>query len=291
MTQHIREIVSVSGIENVSRRGVLKGILATGGLVLAVHVALPALAEDAPKWGGDGMPHGTVNSPLAFVSIAPDGTVTIVCHRSEMGQGIRTGMPLVVADEMEADWARVKVAQATGDEAKYGNQDTDGSRSTRHFFMPMRQVGAAARMMLEAAAAKRWGVDVSDVEAKNHEVIQKSTGKKLGYGELAVDASTMGVPSNVSVEKSGAPTPVSLPLKDPSKFRYIGKEGTNIVDGFNITTGRAIYGQDVRLPGQKYAVIAPRRWWGARSLPMTRRKPKKSRAFSRSSRCPRRRTR
>jgi isoquinoline 1-oxidoreductase subunit beta len=256
MTKHIPEIVSASGIENVSRRGVLKGILATGGLVLAVHVSLPALAGDAPKWGGDGMPHGTVNNPLAFVSIAPDGTVTIVCHRSDMGQGVRTGMPLIVADEMEADWAKVKVAQATGDEVKYGNQDTDGSRSTRHFFMPMRQVGAAARMMLEAAAAKRWGVDVADVEAKNHEVIQKSTGKTLGYGELAADASTMGVPSNVSVEKSGAPTPVSLPLKDPSKFRYIGKEGTNIVDGFNITTGRAIYGQDVRLPGQKYAVIA-----------------------------------
>ena len=122
--------------------------------------------------------------------------------------------------------------------------------------MPMRQVGAAARMMLEAAAAKRWGVDVSDVEAKNHEVIQKSTGKKLGYGELAADASTMGVPSNVSLEKTGAATPVSLPLKDPSQFRYIGKEGTNIVDAFDITTGRAKYGQDVRLPGTKYAVIA-----------------------------------
>src|SRR3984957_2487599 len=129
MTQHIPEIVSVPGIENVSRRGVLKGILSTTGLVLAVH-ALPssqALADDAPKWGADGMPHGTVNSPLAFVSIAPDGIVTIVCHRSEMGQGIRTGMPLIVADEMEADWARVKIAQAPGDEAKYGNQDTDGS--------------------------------------------------------------------------------------------------------------------------------------------------------------------
>jgi isoquinoline 1-oxidoreductase subunit beta len=258
MTQHIREIVSVSGIENVSRRGVLKGMLSTTGLVLAVHVlpSRPALAADAPKWGADGMPHGTVNNPLAFVSIAPDGTVTIVCHRSEMGQGVRTGMPLIVADEMEADWSRVKVAQATGDEAKYGNQDTDGSRSTRHFFMPMRQVGAAARMMLEAAAAKRWGVDVSDVEAKNHEVIQKSTGKKLGYGELAADASTMGVPTGVSQEKMGSPTPGSLQLKDPSQFRYIGKEGTNIVDGFNITTGRATYGQDVRLPGQKYAVIA-----------------------------------
>ena len=257
MTKHIRDFAP-SGIENVSRRGVLKGILSTTGLVLAVSVLprRPALAADAPKWGAAGMPHGTVNNPLAFVSIAPDGTVTIVCHRSEMGQGVRTGMPLIVADEMEADWSRVKVAQAPGDEVKYGNQDTDGSRSTRHFIEPMRQVGAAARMMLEAAAAKRWGVDVSDVEAKNHEVIQKSTGKKLGYGELAADASTMGVPTGVSQEKMGAPTPGSLSLKAPSQFRYIGKEGTNIVDGFNITTGRAIYGQDVHLPGQKYAVIA-----------------------------------
>ena len=245
MTKHIRDFAP-SGIENVSRRGVLKGMVSTGGLVLALTI-LPyrAARADAPKWGADGMPHGTVNNPLAFVSIAPDGTVTIVCHRSEMGQGVRTGMPLIVADELEADWAKVKIAQATGDEVRYGNQDTDGSRSTRHFIMPMRQVGAAARMMLEEAAAKRWGVDVSDVEAKNHEVVQKSTGKKLGYGELAADASKLTVPATDS-----------LRLKDPSQFRYIGKEGTNIVDGFNITTGRAIYGQDVRLPGQKYAVVA-----------------------------------
>jgi isoquinoline 1-oxidoreductase beta subunit len=246
MTKHIRDMAPPSAIENVSRRGVLKGMVSTGGLVLALTVLprSPARAADA-KWGADGMPHGTVNNPLAFVSIAPDGTVTIVCHRSEMGQGVRTGMPLIVADELEADWARVKVAQATGDEVKFGNQDTDGSRSTRHGFVPMRQVGAAARMMLEEAAAKRWGVDVSDVEAKNNEVVQKSTGKKLGYGELAADASKLDVPAT-SI----------LRLKDPSQFRYIGKEGTNIVDGFNITTGRAIYGQDVRLPGQKYAVVA-----------------------------------
>src|ERR1700734_3892597 len=230
MTKHIRQIVSVAGIENVSRRGVLKGVLSTTGLVLAVHVlpSRPALADDAPKWGADGMPHGTVNNPLAFVAIAPDGTVTIVCHRSDMGQGVRTGLPLIVADELEADWSRVKVAQAPGDEVKFGNQDTDGSRSTRHFFLPMRQVGAAARMMLEEAAAKSWGVDVSDVEAKNHEVIQKSTGKKLGYGELAADASKLNVPAADSLHR-----------KRPSQFRYIGKEGTNIVDGFNITTGRA----------------------------------------------------
>ena len=257
MTKHIRGIAP-SSIENVSRRGVLKGILSTTGLVLAVG-ALPqrrALAADAPKWGAAGMPHGTVNNPLAFVSIDPDGTVTIVCHRSEMGQGVRTGMPLIVADEMEADWSRVKIAQATGDEVKYGNQDTDGSRSTRHFIQPMRQVGAAARMMLEAAAAKRWGVPVSDVEAKNHEVIQKSTGTKLGYGELAAAASKMPVPTGVTQEKMGESTPASLPLKDPSQFRYIGKEGTNIVDGFDITTGKAKYGQDIHLPGMKYAVVA-----------------------------------
>jgi len=245
MTKHIRDFTP-SAIENVSRRGVLKGMAATGGLVLALTVLPPRAARAAaPKWGADGMPHGAINNPLAFVSIAPDGTVTIVCHRSEMGQGVRTGMPLIVADELDADWTKVKIAQATGDEVRYGNQDTDGSRSTRHFIVPMRQAGAAARMMLEEAAAKRWGVDVSDVEAKNHEVVQKSTGKTFGYGELAEDASKLNVPATDT-----------LRLKDPSQFRYIGKEGTNIVDAFNITTGRATYGQDVRLPGQKYAVIA-----------------------------------
>src|SRR5260370_27176418 len=162
-----------------------------------------------------------------------------------MGQGVRTGMPMIVADELEADWSRVKIAQATGDEVKFGNQDTDGSRSTRHFIKPMRECGAAARMMLEAAAAKRWGVDVSEVEAKNHEVSHKPSGKKLGYGELAAEASAMAVPAGDK-----------LRLKDPSQFRYIGKGEINIVDGFDITTGRATYGQDVRLPGMKYAVIA-----------------------------------
>ncbi len=245
MTRHIRELAP-SGIENVSRRAVLKGLLSTGGLILAVSVlpARPAGAADA-KWGADGMPHGTVNNPHAFVSIAPDGVVTIVCHRSEMGQGVRTGLPLIVADELAADWGRVKSAQATGDEVKFGNQDTDGSRSTRHFMKAMRQAGAAARMMLEAAAAKRWGVASSEVTADNHEVVHKPSGKKLGYGELAADASAMDVPATDK-----------LRLKDPSQFRYIGKEGTNIVDGFDITTGRAKYGQDVHLPGMKYAVIA-----------------------------------
>ena len=244
MTNHLRELGSLN-IENVSRRAILKGMLSIGGLILAVSILPRAARADGAKWGADGMPHGTVNDPRMFVSISPDGTVSIVCHRSEMGQGVRTGMPLIVADELEADWSKVKVVQAPGDEASFGNQDTDGSRSTRHFMKPMRQAGAAARMMLEQAAAKRWGVPVSDVEAKNHEVVQKSTGKTLGYGELAKEASLVDVPATAS-----------LRLKDPSQFRYIGKDGTHIVDGFDITVGRARYGQDVRLPGQKYAVIA-----------------------------------
>lgn len=229
-------------IENVSRRGFLAGTIAAGGLILAARI-LPAVAQQQ-KYGADGMPHGTVNDPRVFVSIASDGTVTIVCHRSEMGQGVRTGIPLIVAEELEADWARVKIAQAAGDEARYGNQDTDGSRSTRHFMKPMRECGAAARMMLEAAAAKRWGVDSSEVQAQNHEVVHKASGRKFGYGELADDAGAMPVP------------PVgALKLKDPSQFRYIGK-ATPIVDAFDMTTGRAMYGQDTHLPGMKYAVIA-----------------------------------
>ena len=104
------------------------------------------------------MPGGTVYDPHVFVSIAPDGTVTIVTHRSEMGTGSRTSLPMVVADEMEADWSRVKIVQAPGNEQKYGNQDTDGSRSIRHFIQPMRACGAATRQMLEHAAAITWGV-------------------------------------------------------------------------------------------------------------------------------------
>jgi isoquinoline 1-oxidoreductase beta subunit len=232
-------------IENLSRRGLLKGVAAGSGLVLAARF-LPAGSAwaDEPKVGAAGMPHGTVNDPRVFVSIASDGTVSIVCHRAEMGQGVRTGIPLIVAEELEADWQQVEVVQATGNEERYGNQDTDGSRSTRHFMKPMREVGAAARMMLEAAAAKRWGVDVKEVQADMHQVVHKASGKKLGYGELAVEAAAMPVPP---VEK--------LTLKRPEKFRYIGK-GAPIIDGFDIVTGQAQYSIDVRLPGMKYAVIA-----------------------------------
>jgi len=138
-------------IENVSRRGVLGGLLTTTGLILAVDLT-PASAREALKpyaTGGDGMPNKTVNNPKVFIAIAKDGTVTIMSHRAEMGTGISTSLPLVVADEMEADWAKVKIVATEGDEPKYGNQDTDGSRSMRHFIQAMRQCGAAMRTMLE----------------------------------------------------------------------------------------------------------------------------------------------
>jgi isoquinoline 1-oxidoreductase beta subunit len=236
-------------IENVSRRGLLKGAVFGGGLVLMARL-LPAAARAADMHeqyatGAAGMPHTTVNDPHVFVSIAPDGIVTIVAHRAEMGTGVRTSLPMVVAEELDADWARVRVTQAPGDEPRYGNQDTDGSRSLRHFLQPMREVGAACRLMLETAAARHWGVDLSAVQAVDHEVVNGQTGQKLGYGELAAAAAML-------------PTPAldTLTFKDPAAYRYIGKGNVGIVDLFNITTGRAGYGADHRLPGQKYAVIA-----------------------------------
>src|SRR6202051_507387 len=202
-------------------------------------------AFSAYQTGAAKMPHGTVVDPRVFVGIAPDGTVSIIAHRSEMGTGVRTSLPLIVAEEMEADWSRVRVVQAHGDEVKYGNQDTDGSRSTRHYLIPMRQIGASARAMLEAAAAKRWGVPASEVKAANHEVVHNASGRRIGFGDLAADASKESVPS---VE--------GLRLKDPKDFRYLGKGDVTIVDLRDITVGNAQYGGDVRLPGMNDAVIA-----------------------------------
>jgi isoquinoline 1-oxidoreductase subunit beta len=230
-------------VENVSRRSILKGLGIAGSFVLAAPVM--SRSAFAYETGASKMPHGTVVDPRVFVSIAPDGVVTIIAHRSEMGTGVRTSLPLVVAEEMEANWSRVRVQQAVGDEVRYGNQDTDGSRSTRHYLTPMRQIGACARTMLESAAAKRWGVPATEVKAVNHEVVHSASGRKIGFGELAADAAKEPVPS---IE--------GLKLKDPKDFRYLGKGEIGIVDLRDITTGAALYGADVRLRGMKYAVIA-----------------------------------
>ena len=231
-------------VANVSRRGLLAGIGA-GALVLAVGVPSATDAQQPKGFGRDGMPNGWRDDPKIFIAIAPDGTVTVTCHRAEMGQGVRTSIPMVVADELEADWSRVRVAQAWGDEGRFGNQDTDGSRSLRHFFVPMRNAGAAARTMLEQAAANQWRVPVSQVRAANHNVIHAPSGRMLGYGELARAAAELPVPARET-----------LRLKDPSAFRYIGKEGTGLIDNLDITTGKAVYGIDARVDGTLYAVVA-----------------------------------
>jgi len=232
-------------VTNVSRRDLLKGVVATGGLVLAAQFPMTR-SVFAYATGAAAMPHGVVTDPHVFVSIDGSGLVTILAARAEMGTGAaRTALPMIVADELDADWSRVRVKQAPGDETTYGNQDTDGSRSVRHFIQPMRQIGAAARHMLETAAARRWNVDVAEVSAQHHEVVHTPSGKKLGYGELAADAAALP-----------APALDTLKLKDPSAFRYIGKGNIPIVDLFDITTGNTTYGQDVKLDGMKFAVVA-----------------------------------
>ncbi|EJM45892.1 aerobic-type carbon monoxide dehydrogenase, large subunit CoxL/CutL-like protein [Pseudomonas sp. GM33] len=238
---------TLSNLSQLSRRGFLKGVGATSALVLAASWGWQdAFAEEKDKkFGADGMPHGWVDDPKVYVSIAADGAVTVICNRSEMGQGVRTSLTMVVADELEADWARVKVQQAPGDEARFGNQDTDGSRSMRHWYEPMRRCGAAARAMLEQAAADQWKVSVGECHAQLHKVIHKPSGRELDYGALAAAASALAVPARDS-----------LRLKQPSEFRYIGKEGTKAIDGEDIVNGRAVYGADVHFDGMLYATIA-----------------------------------
>ncbi|ACL61375.1 xanthine dehydrogenase family protein molybdopterin-binding subunit [Methylobacterium nodulans] len=232
-----------SALSNVSRRALIGG---AGALVLALSLRSPVRAADEPKaFGADAMPHGWRDDPTLFVAIAPDGTVTVTCHRSEMGQGVRTSIALVVADELDADWAKVKVAQAPGDEARFGNQDTDGSRSLRHYFVPMRRVGAAARQMLIQAAAQQWGVPAAEVTAENHVLRHAKSAKQAGYGEMAAAAAKLPVPKGDAVR-----------LKDPAAFRYIGKGRIGLIDNHDITTGKAWYGLDTRLDGMLYAVVA-----------------------------------
>ena len=240
-------------LSNLSRRSFLKGVGATGALVLAASWGWQqAFAEDQ-KFGADGMPHGWVDDPKVYVSIASDGSVTVICNRSEMGQGVRTSLSMVVADELEADWAQVKVKQAPGDEARFGNQDTDGSRSMRHWYEPMRRCGAAARTMLEQAAAEQWQVPLSECRAQLHKVVHQPSGRELGYGVLAAAAGALAVPARDS-----------LRLKQASEFRYIGKEATRAIDGEDIVNGRAVYGADVHFEGMLFAAVARPRVYGGK---------------------------
>ena len=233
-----KEAVERIALTKVSRRTMLQG----GAAFTLAAYATPADAFVKYEVGGTTMPRGLVYDPLVFVGIKKDGTVTITAHRSEMGTGSRTSLPMVVADEMEADWSRVKIIQAPGDEPTYGNQDTDGSRSMRHHIQSMRQIGASIRHMLAQAAAKEWGINSGDVKVENHKI--SAAGKTAGFGDFAEAAMKVDVPAFED-----------LAFKDEKDFRYIGKGEIQITDLRDITTGEAVYGADVSLPGMKYAVI------------------------------------
>ena len=228
----------------IDRRGFIKSVGATGTLLFTANWTW---AQDKPakKYGGEAMPGGTKSDPKLFVAINYDGTIDITVTRSEMGQGIRSSLALVVAEEMEADWNRCRVLQAVGDEAKYGNQNTDGSRSMRHWYEPMRQCGATVRAIIEAAAAAGWGVPIREVRASKHSVIHALSRRKADFAEL------VGV-----VASFESPEPISIRYKSPRTYRYIGKEHTHSADAVSMVSGTAIYGGDTRSAGMVYAVVA-----------------------------------
>ena len=230
-------------IENVSRRGFLKGMVGAGAFVLGVRLVPQDLLAGEP--GSVDVAGRMAKAPLqagVYLAIDTDGTAYIIAHRSEMGNGVRTALPRIVADELDADWARVKVVQATGDE-KYGDQDTDGSHSVVTFFVPLREAGATARMMLVRAAAEQWKVPAEECSTELHTVVHRKSGKKAGYGTLVAAAAKQPVPKKEE-----------LKLKPRSEWRYIGKDAAGY-DLKDLCTGKGIYGQDTRMEGMVYASV------------------------------------
>ena len=229
-------------IHSPSRRGLLKGSLA-GGFVLAFH--LPVRAANEPEQVPDN-PEGQF-APNAFIRIDHSGETTLVMPQAEMGQGVYTAIPMILAEELDADFARVILKHAPPNDKLYGNpifqvQVTGNSNSIRAFWKPLRIAGAAARAMLVQAAAQQWQVDAASCSASNGKVTHAASGRTLGYGDLADAASRLAVPQNP-------------PLKDPKDFTLIGKPLKRL-DTPAKTNGNAVYGIDAMLPGMKFATIA-----------------------------------
>jgi isoquinoline 1-oxidoreductase beta subunit len=221
---------------SISRRSFLQmSALAGGGFVLGLYERPWARAQELRR-----PPELT---PTAFIRIAGDGTITIMARGPEIGQGVRTMLPMLIAEELDADWSKVRVEQADLDEAKYGPQFAGGSMSTPIGWDPLRRVGAAGRQMLVAVAAERWGVPETECSTDAGCVVHTALGKKAVYGELADSAAKL------------TPPPLSkVTLKDPKDYRIIGKTKAG-VDNHAIVTGKPLFGIDVEVPGMLHAVI------------------------------------
>jgi isoquinoline 1-oxidoreductase beta subunit len=220
--------------EAVTRRSFLKAsALAGGGLMLGFH----ALAKVSQEELAD-----EIFAPNAFLKIDTQGIVTLMSPNPEVGQGIKTSMPMLVAEELEADWTKVVVEQTPLDSKLYTRQVAGGSGSIRSSWEPFRKAGATARQMLVEAGAQTWGVAADECYAEKGTVIHKSSGKRLGYGELASKAATLPVPAEVK-------------LKDAKDYKIIGTRVRNI-DTKNIVTGQSLYGIDTKRAGMLYAFVA-----------------------------------
>ena len=223
---------------DLDRRGFLKSSAAAGALVLGtcfVGAAPRAMAGVLAK------PSQAAKQANLFVALRPDGIVEITCHRSEMGQQIRTAIAQIVADEMEAAWDKVVVIQGKGD-LKYGDQNTDGSRSIRYNMQRLREMGASVRYLMQQAAAARWNVPIDQCTAQQH-AVSHSSGKTLQYAELVNDALSITPPGNES-----------LTLKKRSEWRYINTAMEHI-DLKDIVTGKATFAADVLAPKALIAMI------------------------------------
>lgn len=235
----------------VSRREFLTVLgLSSAGLCLGVFAQTQATNEPGgdvdpkPKTSSDKVEDNKAGlNPNVFIHIAPTGIVSIVCHRSEMGQGIRSSLPVLLADELGADMKKVNIIQADGDK-KYGDQNTDGSNSIRGIYETMRKAAATVRHMLIKEAAKKWNVSPDKLTTENNFVIQRGTRKKLSFGELAIEAG-----------KQEVPKPEDVKLRPTKELKHLGKN-LPLIDGPAYVTGKAIFGADVKLPDMLIAVIA-----------------------------------
>ncbi|MDI1452160.1 molybdopterin cofactor-binding domain-containing protein [Polyangium sp. 6x1] len=230
----------------VTRRLFLVGLnLSLAGLA----VGLPALADEPSGRAGPPPPAVAPQPPPGlhpnpFIHVGLDGTVTLVCHRSEMGQGVRSSIPVLFADELGADMARVVIRQADGDK-KYGDQNTDGSASIRKFYDDLRYVAATARTMLVAAAAAKWKVKPETCEARGNKVTHTPTKRSFGFGELSAAAAKLPVPQRADVK-----------LRPKSELTGVNSPFLPLLDGPAYVTGQAVFGADVKLPDMLIAVIA-----------------------------------